>query len=257
MDVTNEIRKNHIIYGASDYPAAHRNASGRSLNYAAGPSITRPAIQNISIIPYTIKMESSVGLFGAENYFLKVNLDILNSANDVCYEEPGWFCGYVDYAPSLPDVYYDSGFVDKADFPDDGTYVQATIDDDSVPYILGRDAFISVDLNNLKVGNIYIDDWLDVRLYTKDREEHPFDRMYVRTTDFFYIGIHARNTKRLPFNVECVLGEFYLEYDAIKEKQLIMKSTAYGSRGSYDAYEQRPMRVRQASPTVAPASGYQ
>ena len=41
MDVTNEILKNHIIYGR-DYTAPHRHASGRSLNYAAGPSITRP-----------------------------------------------------------------------------------------------------------------------------------------------------------------------------------------------------------------------
>ena len=39
MDVTNEIRKNHIIYGGSDYTASHRHASGRSLNYAAGPTI--------------------------------------------------------------------------------------------------------------------------------------------------------------------------------------------------------------------------
>ena len=257
MDVTNEIRKNHIIYGASDYPAAHRNASGRSLNYASGPSITRPANQSVTIIPYTIKMESSVGLFGAENYFLKVNLDILNNAADACYEEPFWLCGYVDYAYNLPDGTYATGNVNKNNFPNDNTYVQAEVDEYNLPYIPGRDAFISVDLNNLKVGNIYIDDWLDVRLYTKDREEHPFDRMYVRTNDFFYIGVHARNTKRLPFNIQCVLGQEFLEYDAIEEKQLIMKSTAYGSRGAYDAYEQRPMRVRQASQPVAPVSGYQ
>ena len=79
--------------------------------------------------------------------------------------------------------------------------------------------------------------------------------MYVRSNDYFYIGIHARNTKRLPFNVECVLGKEFLEYDAIQEKQLIMRSTAYGSRGAYDGYP-APMRVRQASRRVDPASGY-
>jgi hypothetical protein len=252
MDVTNEIRKNHIIYGASDYTAPHRHAAGRSLNYAAGPSITRPAIQNVTIIPYRLKYESSVGLFGAENYFVKVNLDILNNASDACYEEPLWSCGFVDYTYDVPDPFYGTGLVLKDRFPNDNTYVEANVNDSYLPYLPGRDAFISVDLNNLKVGNIYIDDWLDVRLYTKDREEHPFDRMYVRTNDFFYIGIHARNTKRLPFNVECVLGQEFLEYDAIKEKQLIMKTTAYGARGAYDAYEQ-PMRVRtpqQARPIL-------
>ena len=257
MDVTNEIRKNHIIYGASDYTASHRHASGRSLNYAAGPSITRPANQNVTIIPYTLKYESSVGLFGAENYFVKVNLDILNNAPGTCFEEPFWICGYIDYSYNIPDGTYETGLVQNINVPEDNTYVEADVRDTYLPYLPGRDAFVSVDLNNLKVGNIYIDDWLDVRLYTKDREEHPFEKMYVRSNDFFYIGIHARNTKRLQFDVECVVGQEYLEYDAIEEKQLIMKSTAYGSRGAYDAYETKPMRVRQASQTAVPVSGYQ
>ena len=245
MDVTNEIRKNHIIYGASDYTAPHRHASGRSLNYAAGPSITRPVIQNVTIVPFTLKYESAVGLFGAENYFVKVNLDIISSAAGVCFEEPFWACGNVNYGSEPPDGQYDPGLVLKGDYPVEAGYIQANVNDNNLPYIPGSDSYISIDLNNLKVGNRFIDDWLDVRLYTKDREEHPFDRMYVRSNDFFYIGIHARNTKRLPFNVECVLGKEFLEYDAIKEKQLIMRSTAYGSRGAYDGYEQ-PMRVKTA-----------
>ena len=62
----------------------------------------------------------------------------------------------------------------------------------------------------LKTGNKYIDAWFDVRLYTKNREEHPYDKMYVRLNDFFYIGFHARNTRRLPYNVKCVIGQEYL-----------------------------------------------
>ena len=254
MDVTNEIRKNHIIYGASDYTAPHRHASGRSLNYAAGPSITRPDRQRVTILPFTLKYESAVGLFGAENYFVKVDLNVLDSSPDACYEEPYWICGFVDYTYDVQDPYFGTGLVQRASFPDDNTYVEADIINNDLPYMAGRDAFVSIDLNNLKVNNIYIDDWLDVRLYTEDREEHPYDKMYVRSNGSFYIGIHARNTKRLPFNVECVIGNEYLEYDAIQEKQLIMRSTAYGSRGYND--ECRPMRVRQASQTAAPVSGY-
>ena len=254
MDVTNEIRKNHIIYGASDYTAPSRHASGRSLNYAAGPSITRPAVQNVTILPFTLKYESAVGLFGAENYFVKINLNVLGSSADACYEEPYWICGFVDYTYDVPDFNYGTGFVDKTSYTYTDGYVEANVNNNDLPYIPGRDAFISVDLKNLKVGNIHIDDWFDVRLYTKDREEHPYDKMYVRTNDWFYIGMHARNTRRLPFDVECVLGNEYLEYDAIQEKQLIMRSTAYGSRGYND--ECRPMRVRQASQTAAPISGY-
>ena len=62
MDVTNEIRKNHIIYGASDNTAPHRHASGRSLNYAAGPSITRPAVQNVTIAPYNSEVRELCGI---------------------------------------------------------------------------------------------------------------------------------------------------------------------------------------------------
>ena len=245
MDVTNEIRKNHLVYGASDNTNPAYNAAGRSLNYAAGPSITRPAQQYVSVIPYTLKYESSVGLFGAENYFVKVTLDILNNAAGVCYEEPFWTCGNVDYINNSTEQYWDPGFVTRASVPEDNTYEEAFVRDSVLPYLPGRDAYVSVDLNNLKTGNVYNDDWLDVRLYTKDREEHPFDKMYVRSTDYFYIGIHARNTKRLAFNVECTIGTVFLEYDAIKEKQLIMRSTAYGSRGAYDGYEP-PMRVKTA-----------
>ena len=171
MDVTNEIRKNHLIYGASDYTASHRHASGRSLNYADGPSITRPANQLVTIAPYTLKYESAVGLFGAENYFVKVQLDIQNNATGTCYEEEYWLCGFVDYGYDVQDPFYGTGFVDRDNFTYTDGYDQASVTETYLPYLPGRDAFVSVDLKNLKVGNIYIDDWLDVRLYTKDREE--------------------------------------------------------------------------------------
>ena len=31
--------------------------------------------------------------------------------------------------------------------------------------------------------------------------------MYVRLNDSFYVGFHARNTRRLPYNVELTIGE--------------------------------------------------
>ena len=69
--------------------------------------------------------------------------------------------------------------------------------------------YVGVSLANLKTGNKYIDAWFDVRLYTKAREEHPYDEMYLPVSDYFYIGFHARNTKRLPYNVECLIGTGY------------------------------------------------
>ena len=96
---------------------------------------------------------------------------------------------------------------DKDEFPVN-EYDPARILGDS---LIGKpDSYVSVDLNNLKTGNKYIDAWFDVRLYNKATEEHPYDKMYVRMNDFFYIGFHARNTRRLPYNVKCVIGQEYL-----------------------------------------------
>ena len=67
--------------------------------------------------------------------------------------------------------------------------------------------YFKVELKNLKTGNKYIDAWLDVRLYNQYYDEHPYDIMYVKQKEPFYIGFHARNTRRLPYNVLCAISE--------------------------------------------------
>jgi hypothetical protein len=105
-------------------------------------------------------------------------------------------------------MYY-TGVIDESkDLTTVNTYDPALIRRDRLGNL--SNAYVSVDLENLKTGNKYIDSWFDVRLYSKAREEHPYDKMYVRLNDFFYIGFHARNTKRLPYNVKCVIGREYI-----------------------------------------------
>ena len=84
---------------------------------------------------------------------------------------------------------------------------------------------VRIDLNNLKTGNKYIDAWFDTRLYTKDRVEHPYDVMYVNPSSYFYIGFHARNTKRLPYNVRMTVGsEFISEFDLPADQRRFLVS---------------------------------
>ena len=104
-----------------------------------------------------------------------------------------YFTGIVDYDKDLAPL---------------NTYDPALISRQGLAIL--PDSYVSVDLENLKTGNKYIDSWFDVRLYSKTREEHPYDKMYVRMNDFFYIGFHARNTRRLPYNVKCVIGREYI-----------------------------------------------
>lgn len=222
MDVTQEILNNHIIYGASDYTAPSSLSGSKSLNYADGPSMQRPVNRKISTVPFTFNFQSSVGLFGVENYFTKIQLDIIGDKVFACFAEPGWECAEIG-SRDPEEIYWQKAIVDldTVCIPFN-TYECPEVKSNTLPS-LGANGYLSVDLINNKTNNIYNDDWLDIRLYSKTREEHAYDRMWVRQRDFFYVGIHARNTKRLPFDVSCVVGLEYTTYEGIPDKREIMK----------------------------------
>lgn len=206
MDVTREILNNHLVYGASDNTNPNGLAASKSLNYAKGASIQRPVLENVSVVPRRLKYADTVGLFGAENVFVKVDLNIKDTGN-LCFEEPGWQCLKITLgAFPVVNTYYTAVMDPDKDLVTENTYEPAQIVN-SLASI--NNPYVGVSLANLKTGNKYIDAWFDVRLYTKAREEHPYDEMYLPVSDYFYIGFHARNTKRLPYNVECLIGTGY------------------------------------------------
>ena len=208
-DVTQRILDRHIIYGASDNTNPAYASSNKSLNYATGGSINSPQQDRVTIIPYTMNYSDTVGLFGKENHFVKVNVNIDPVAAFKCFEEEGWECAIMtDKDLSTVNTYVPAIMDTTKDLITVNTYDPARLVYNSLS--TKPDAYVSVDLENLKTGNKYIDAWFDVRLYTKERQEHPYDKMYVRMNDFFYIGFHARNTRRLPYNVKCVIGQEYI-----------------------------------------------
>ena len=216
MDVTAEILQNIRIYGSSDSTAPAGLSSSRSLNYASGPSITRPDNISISLIPYALKYQDAVGLFGAENYFVKVNISVDLQFVTACFEEKYWQCAVIKEITDT-DPYYTAASIDTGlDLITVNSYEPAEI---TVPPRSRLNSYVSIDLNNLKTGNKHIDNWLDIRLYTADRKEHPFDKMYVREKSYFYLGIHARNTRRLPYNIECLIGNEYIGYADMDDEE--------------------------------------
>ena len=222
QDVTPQITKIHQIYGSSDSTNPAYSSANRSLNYANGGSIQSPERERVTIVPFALNYQDSVGLFGKENHFIKVDVKINPDIAFSCFEEEGWECAVLRADDYEQFNTYETGDIDRnADLETVNTYDPATIQRPSLYRV--SDGYISVDLNNLKTGNKYIDAWFDVRLYTAGREEHPYDKMYVRLNDYFYIGFHARNTKRLPYNVKCVIGDEYVSYEKVKDKRLIMK----------------------------------
>ena len=206
MDVTKQILAYNNTYGAIDYTGAHTLSASRSLNYAEGASIQKPTVEKLNVIPFTFNYQDAVGLFGAENHFIRVDIDVDRDYSKGCYEEDWYECAEINEDDSIGG-YYTTAVIDRTlDLSTVNTFDPANI----IPFSripLLYDAYISVDLKNLKVNNQYIDNWLDVRLYTKDRKEFVGDYMYVHLKDFFYIGVHARNTRRLPYNIQVTVGE--------------------------------------------------
>ena len=220
MDVTNEILKNHITYGASDYTASHTYSSAKCFNYAEGNTIQKAVVQHCNIIPFAHKYEDAVGLFGAENHFIKFDLNLIEDRTAAPYTEAGWSAPVIKFFLDGAHADWEEYKLDKA-VTGDINYEDADI----LPYALPelQNMYVSVRLVNKKTGNIYVDDWLDARLYTSGREEHPYELMYLKQNDCFYLGVHARNTRRLPYNLEVVIGETVKEYDAIEDKRFIMR----------------------------------
>ena len=215
MDITAQILQYHKVYGSSDFTAQFATSSSRALNYANGASIQKPEVERVTTIPRQISFQDTVGLFGSENHFVRVDLKLQNPVS-ACFEEQDWECARLSEEtvdPEDPYTYVNSGgntpgqaYIDEdLDLTEVNTYEPARFLQDTA-YDLNS-AMVKIDISNLKTGNIYIDNWLDIRLYNKAREEHPFDTMYVGTSDYFYIGFHARNTRRLPYNVQCLIGK--------------------------------------------------
>ena len=204
MDVSEQILNNYKVFGASATTNPAYNSVKKQLNYSKGSVLENAPEETYTAMPFTVNYADSVGLFGAENAFVKIKLNIIDSgASD--YEEPGWGGLLICETCSDSDPFYVAAVMDLAADP-------STVNDYE-PAKTNRDInfpfnpLVSIDLTNNKTNNKYNDSWFDVRLYTKSRQPHPYDKMYVNPKDdYFYIGFHALNTRRLAYNVSCVIG---------------------------------------------------
>ncbi len=224
MNVTTELLRANQTYSASDNTNPDRYASSKTLNYATGGSISKAETAEVNVVPFSLEYADAVGLFGAENHFIKVKLNIIGDIVLKEYMEPGYIKANIDFFEEEDDTDYVSGNLDQAGAENDTGYISAATPPLTLPAI-GLDAYLSVDLKNLKTSNMYNDTNLDVRLYTSENEEHPYDIMYIKPRDFFYVGIHARNTRRLPYKIQIDIGNEYKALESITDKSYIMRKS--------------------------------
>ena len=225
MNVTEQINRSMVGSGGGSSRPEYFSIN-KSLNYAKGSnSLLNATQENVTAIPYSTTYKDSVGLFGAENVFIKVQLNIQNSSSLVN--------GIIvnDYNPSVldttiddSDLYWDTAFTDyELDLTTVNTYEPAEISNDDIEFV--PNGLVKINLTNLKTGNKYIDCWFDTGLYTPDRRPYEYDTMFVSLKGFFYIGFHARDTKRLPYNVSMTVEDkLYAEADLTSEERKYLVS---------------------------------
>jgi hypothetical protein len=253
VDVTDQIQQYHMLYGGSDNTQQGGLAASKSLNYANAPTMQQAQPVFTSVFPYTFKLTGQIGLFGTENYYLRVDVDLLTPLDDE-QELDGYLPARFTFSTDITINTYEPAQIDYDQDPpppNPAPGAQAVpeqqADRHCCVFIGGVpsepifncyygvlissglpnfwDPVVSVDLNNIGVNNIYIDTWLDTMLYTRERKMWGYDKMYVRPKDHFYVGLHARNTRHLPYNVNVTVGTEYIQSDEVADKKLIATNT--------------------------------
>ena len=233
MDVTEQYLATLTQYGGSEFTQADSLVGSKSLIYAQGPSMQKAVEQTVTTIPFEINYQGSIGLMGTENIFFKIILDIQDTGAAInCFEETNWECVKVTQGDNTQDCptndqgdiigCYENAVIDvDAAEGDEPIYAAARFTNE-LPFTEG-DTLIGVQLTNEGTGNIYEDANVDSRLYSKCRFEHGFDDMLVNARGYFYVGIHARNTKRNAYNVKCKVGTAFRKPEELNsdEKKLL------------------------------------
>ena len=214
MDVSKQVLNQVRHYGGSDNTSPGQLAASKSLNYAVGPSMMNPVVELVKGIPFTIRLTGELGMSGVDNLYVKVNMDVDSlSAEGNLLDANNWTQANI---VSDNTVYTDwtNAVWDRTDTDLDpsGNYTAANVT--TGLYVLD-DPHVGIRLDNKGTGNRYNDSWVEARLYTEEREEHPYDEMFVRGYGSFYVGIHSRSTRRYTYNVECVIGTDYKDLDEL------------------------------------------
>lgn len=165
MDVSEEIRNNFKKYGAGPSTEKKYLAATKSINFATGGSIHKAETFTVDKAPATVNYKDEFGLFGIENYYVKI------------------------------------------EFKDERT---------ATPLEAGH--LYKVELKNNYSGNKWQTIWVDIALYGKDRKTK--DYLYIDRNDYFYVGVHARNTRRLPYDFDIEIGYETKEKSSIQSQNL-------------------------------------
>lgn len=232
MEVTTELQNSLQTYGGSDSTNPSSTSSSKSLVYSQGSSWQKPIVDKVTVAPYTFNYSGEVGLFGCENIFVRLDCNILDAGGGVLIVND-YIAGDIKTTTATQENTFNSAiFNASVDVNPVNDFEPASVESD---FINNLKSVVKIELINEKVGNIYENAWVDIRLYDRYRTEiaqgtadhvlplrESYDdnaigqslysddlntytnsakttTLYIYATDSIYIGVHARNTKRLPY----------------------------------------------------------
>ncbi len=203
-DVTNQINELQDSYGGSNLSNPAYYSSSRQLNLSSSSNSIKNAIgQTITTVPYLLRYSDTIGLFGAENYYVKISLDIIDSGNT--YTLVNDYTGLsIGNDPALVNTYLRAVEDNLTDIAPQNDYDPATRGTGFGDLL---EPIVSIRLENTGTGNIYNDSHVDARLYDKNYNEINVNEGIIGREGVFYLGIHARNTRRLPYDISIMIGE--------------------------------------------------
>ena len=220
MNVTTEINNKRNSMGGGGSSRQDYLSASKSLNLSsAGNNINTAQPRLITAIPQSLSMKDSVGLFGPENKFFKLDIDIQGQITvfaNVSTPENTYIPVWTFDEEGIENDFFTAEMDFSLDRSNVNDFEPARATGELSKY---NRPVVSVELINLKTGNHFVDNWLDVQLYGRDRQPAEYDRIYTDINSDVYIGFHARNTKRLPYNVSVIIGEEYLDYASLTNEQ--------------------------------------
>tara|TARA_Y100000401_G_scaffold72133_1_gene58199 strand:+ start:18766 stop:19437 length:672 start_codon:yes stop_codon:yes gene_type:complete len=215
-DVTNAINEYRSSYGGSNLSDPSYYSSSRLLNLSsASNSISQAIGPTITTIPFTLVYQDTIGLFGAENFYVKITLDIIDTGNT--HTTVNQYQGLTIQTDVALENTYHKAYEDEASDLSTVNTFEPSVRGAGFAELI--EPVLSLEMENTGTGNMYVDRHVDARLYDINYNEVDLDTALVNKQSVFYLGIHARNTRRLPYNINLKIGETVNLRSELNEEQ--------------------------------------
>jgi len=224
-DVTPQIISYAELYSSSDTTNQNSTSSSRTLQYAVGSTVQKPVVVPVKTAPQVLTFQNpaGVGLFGAEMVVIRFDLDIVDSGKlDNCGP-----AGIDTYFPAclhfidegIVNTYFELAVDMNQDLETVNTFEPAEFSNTKGTFTW--QPMVLVTLENLGSGNQYQDCWVDAYFLHQNRTVMAQKEFWTPFRSTFYLSISARNTRRMPYNLNVRIGDQFAGMNELTRQQML------------------------------------